>query len=225
MATYDSCACLPGQLLCVQASCTAEFDATVTQCKGMAAQATSCVLDCSPKPYPVKGDTSKAVVMAVVANIAIQGVSVAQFTPAVQDKFKAAIASALAGVTADKVTIIKVTEVADARRRLEAAAKTLSVTAEGVVKAVHAAVRQLAGTHLEIEFSIAVATPEALKATMSSLQCTFIPSTQLSQFDSTHDSQSCARSAKWKWLERCSVGVGHGTRLDRSRHGRGVDPS
>ncbi|RHY79043.1 hypothetical protein DYB38_003569, partial [Aphanomyces astaci] len=173
MATFDSCACFPGQLLCVQTSCSSEYTGILATCKGLVAQATSCVLDCSPNAYPVKGDTTNAVVMAVVANIAIQGVTAAQFTAAVQDKFKQAIASAVAGVTADKVTIIKVTDVADARRRrLLDAAKTLSMTADGKVKAMHEARRQLAGSHLEIEFSISVSSPDALKATTSSLQGT-----------------------------------------------------
>ncbi|RHY30136.1 hypothetical protein DYB32_004579 [Aphanomyces invadans] len=167
MATFDSCACLPGQLLCIQSSCSSEFDVIVNQCKGLVPQAVSCVLECSPKPYPVKGDTSSNTVMAVVASIALKGVTAAQFSTAVQDKFKQAIASSIAGVTADKISITKVTDVPDARRRLEQAA----ITADGRAKVLHG-VRQLAGTHLEIEFSIFVSSPEALKTTTASMQGT-----------------------------------------------------
>ncbi|KAF0698167.1 hypothetical protein As57867_011166, partial [Aphanomyces stellatus] len=167
MDTFDSCACLPGQLLCAQTKCPNDFQAVVTQCGTMVAQASSCVLTCAPSPYPVTGGAGGTtnVVMAVVANIAIQGVTAAQFTPAVQTKFVAAIASSIPGVTASQVTITAIVDVADRRRRLDDAAPAmLTVTAAGHVA------RQLTGSHLEVQFSISVSSPAALKATTSSLQ-------------------------------------------------------
>lgn len=163
MATFDACACIPGQLACALANCTSDYSSAVTTCGTMVAKATSCVLVCAAAEYPSTTNTANTV-MQVVATIAIQGVSAAQFTSTQQTGFKTAVASTISGVTASQVNITAMTDVADGTRRLE----ELKLSADGEIKSRR--LKQAAGTHLKIDFTILVTSPAALQSTAAALQ-------------------------------------------------------
>jgi hypothetical protein len=162
MKTFDSCACFPGQLTCVESNCPEEFDAAMKECTDAVSLADTCVLMCASGAYPDNAPADSTVVMSVMASVALSGLNVTAFR-AVENAFKSALASTLS-CSMEAIRITNVTEVSF--RTLLAGNVSLPLGHQRY------RVLQKAGSHLNIEFEVLVSSANDLKSTTSTLQGT-----------------------------------------------------
>jgi len=165
MNIYDSCACYPGQLSCVQINCPDDWDISKKDCIEAIALAESCVLTCDAGAYPDSSTEESTVVMTVVSSIALSGLKMAEFK-AVENKFKSALADTLS-VSADKINITNITEVTDVSDRRLLSDKKFPLGQGGRVSQRRLKIGE---TRLNIEFEVAVSSVDDLKAATSILQ-------------------------------------------------------
>jgi hypothetical protein len=165
MKTFDSCACFPGHLRCVQISCPEDWVASMKECSDAIPLAKTCILVCAASGYPNNPPEESTVVMTVVASIVLSGLKVAEFK-AVEPGFKAAMATTVK-CEVQNIEITNVTEVS--YRRLIAKRIFLPILARR-----HEDSRQLndAASHLNIEFEITVPSANDLNTAVATLKGT-----------------------------------------------------
>ena len=186
LKTFDNCACIPGQLSCVQIHCPEDWVSTISECTDAIALAKSCVLTCVAGVYPDKIPLKDStVVMTVVSSIALSSLKVAKFK-ALEKEFKSALASTLS-CSVDQINITNVTEESDRRRLLSE--KSLPFGQHGRVGQ-----RRLnkGGMFLNVEFEVTVSSAKDLKSTMSTLQ-----GITVCRFKIKHCNNLLHRSSEW----------------------------
>ena len=171
LTVFDSCACIAGQLTCVELNCPSDLKSSLKECQDAMTFATSCVLNCAAGAYPHNPPADSTVMMTVVGSISLSGLNVAQFK-AVEVEFKAALASTVS-CPVENIHITNITERSDQRLRqrqrlLEDTPPSLLSYPPGSVSPRHLQRRE--NNYVDVEFDISVPSAIELKATTAILQ-------------------------------------------------------